>query len=217
MRDLDRALGDLGLEALAWLHPSPGLRPDPTCRTLALVGPSGRDFWPVFCASPEYCDGKPDALDRWTRRRLTPLAERAGARAVFPFGGPPWHPFVAWALASGMVHCSPVSLMVHPKHGLFLSFRAAFAFDAELPLPATLPSPCLTCRGQPCRSACPVHALTEQGYDTTSCHDWLDTAEGADCLSDGCRVRRACPVGQALQDRERAAFHMAAFHPRGSA
>lgn len=211
---LDTLLARLGLVPLAAFHPVPELRPDPECRTLVLVGPDGKRFWPVFNSASEYRDGLPDPLDRWTRRTLTPLAAGMSARAYFPFGGPPHQPFVAWALASGQVWQSPVHLLVHARSGLQVSFRAALAFDAELELPdAPQASPCATCIGQPCRNACPVAALSSHGYDVPRCHAFLDTAPGLDCMGNGCRVRRACPVGTDQHDPARAAFHMEAFQP----
>jgi epoxyqueuosine reductase len=48
-----------------------------------------------------------------------------GAKALFPFGGPPWHPFIAWAKRSGRAWESPVGFLVHDQAGLMVSYRAA--------------------------------------------------------------------------------------------
>jgi hypothetical protein len=45
----------------------------------------------------EFRDGRPDPIDRWSRRVIGHMACDLGAKALFPFGGPPWHPFIAWA------------------------------------------------------------------------------------------------------------------------
>lgn len=207
---LEALLAPHGLEVLATLAPAPDDALPDGARALALVGPAGPAFWDVFRASPEAADGRPDPLDRWSRRVLDGVAARAGGSAFYPFGGPPWHPFIDWALRSGRIFASPVTLLVHPRHGLFVSFRGALALPGPLPAsPAA--SPCDSCPDQPCRTACPAGALTPRGYDVPACHAHLDRPQGADCLS-GCLVRRACPVGRDLRRAEQSAFHMNAFH-----
>lgn len=178
--------------------------------TLVLLGPSA-SFWPVFEASVEYRDGAPDPLDRWSSRVIGGHARTFGGSALFPFGGPPWHPFIAWARRGGQVWESPVGLLVHEAAGLFVSFRGAIALGPRLPLPPAGASPCPAC-AQPCRTACPVAALTPEGYDIPRCRAYLDTPEGRDCLTRGCAARRACPVGASQRGPRQSEFHMAAFH-----
>jgi len=183
-------------------------------RALALIGP-GPGFWPHFAQSPEFHDGDPDPMDRWSTRVLSTCADRLSAKAYFPFGGPPYHPFYSWALASGTVWASPIAFLVHEKLGLFVSFRGALAFQTPLETPPDATSPCPSC-AQPCKTACPVSALTPSGYDVAACKAYLDTPDGQDCRTQGCRVRRACPVGQGLRDPVQSAFHMQAFAPVGA-
>jgi epoxyqueuosine reductase len=144
------------------------------------------------------------------------LARRLGAEARFPFGGPPWQPFTAWARASGSAWEAPVGLLVHVRVGLFVSYRGALAFAERLPLPPPAPRPCDDC-ARPCLDACPAGALGAAGYDVPRCHTFLDSAAGADCRDRGCAVRRACPVGRDLRPAAQSAFHMADFHGRQSA
>jgi hypothetical protein len=81
-------------------------------------------------------------------------------------------------------------------------------------LPETGESPCATCPDQPCRSACPVAALSPERYDTATCHGFLETAPGKDCMTQGCAARRACPVSASYgRLPEQSHFHMKAFHP----
>ena len=210
--DLDALLAPHGLTVLGTFAPKPSDGLD--AASLALIGPSGPDFWGIVTASPEFGDGAPDPVDRWSRRILDGLAAEVGATALYPFGGPPWHPFIDWAQRTGRIHASPVTLLVHDTHGLFVSFRGALALPEPLTDTAHPgPSPCLTCPDQPCRAACPVTALTADGYDVPACHAHLDTPQGADCLQ-GCLVRRACPVGSGLRPSAQSAYHMARFHPR---
>lgn len=182
-------------------------------QTVLLLGPSEPGFWAHITASPEFQDGTPDPIDRWSRRVIGRMACAFGAKALFPFGGPPWHPFIAWAKRSGRAWESPVGFLVHDVAGLMVSYRGALALKDKIDVPA-LPSdqPCITCDA-PCLSACPVGALGGAGYDTDACHSYLNTDPGADCLSRGCQVRRSCPVSQSYGRLEaQSAFHMSHFH-----
>lgn len=186
--------------------------PDGT-QTLVLLGPNGASFWPAVSSDPEFQDGAPDPLDRWSERVIGTMASEWGATPLFPFTGPPYHPFYQWAVASGAAWPSPVALLVHERAGLWVSYRGALAFRERLELPDRRPSPCVECT-QPCLTACPAHALGAAGYDVGACHTYLDTQAGQDCLNGGCKVRKACPAGESYgRMAEQSAFHMAAFHP----
>lgn len=189
------------------------LAPDevPGCRTLILLGPSEPGFWAHFTATPEYADGAPDPMNRWSARVIGGLAQDLGAAALFPFGGPPWQPFTAWARRSGRAWTSPVGLLVHDTAGLMVSYRGALAFADRLDLPPTGTAPCPTCSGQPCRSACPVDALQPDRYDVAACKSDLDRP-GNDCRARGCAARRACPLSRTYGRKEaQSAFHMDYF------
>ncbi|VAW01710.1 Ferredoxin, partial [hydrothermal vent metagenome] len=138
-------------------------------QTLALLGPSEPGFWAHFTASDEYRDGQVDPLDRWSERVISKLANLLDAQAFFPFGGPPYQPFIQWAQDSGRAHVSRVGLLVHDQMGLWLSYRGALGLKQRLDLPETPPSPCLSCEKQPCVTACPVDALTAESYDVAAC------------------------------------------------
>jgi hypothetical protein len=181
--------------------------------TVILLGPSP-DFWPMFRASPEWQDGATDPVDRWSLRVVGGLAGALGAKALFPFGGPPYLPFLRWATESGRAWQSPVGMLVHDTAGLMVSYRGALRFSQHIALPGTGPAPCETCADRPCMTACPVDALSAaKGYDVAACHGFLDTDAGGDCLAQGCKARRACPVSQSFgRDPEQSAFHMSYFH-----
>lgn len=181
--------------------------------TILLLGPHEPGFWPHLTTSPEFADGQPDPLDRWSRRIITALANQAGGTPLFPFGQPP-RPFIGWALRSGRTWSSPVGILVHDTAGLMVSFRGAILLPEVHPQPPTQPSPCETCATKPCLTACPVQALTTDGYDIPKCHAFLDSAAGADCMTQGCAVRRSCPVSQSYPRLvDQSAFHMRQFHP----
>lgn len=200
---------------LGGFHPAPDVGAPEGCKTLLLIGPNEPGFWPAFRMSPEFRDGAPDPLDRWSKRVLGALAGGLGGRAVFPSDGPPYAPFIAWAKATKRVWNSPAGVLVHDEAGLMVSFRGALALPQRLDLPAAPPCPCDSCLERPCLSACPVGALAEgQAYDVPRCKSFLDTAPGRDCMSRGCAVRRACPVSRAWgRDEAQSAFHMRSFHP----
>ena len=186
-------------------------------RTLLLLGPQEPGFWPHLTEAPEWQDGAADPVDRWSRRVIGHWAcdlvsEGLGAKALFPFGGPPYHPFYSWALRSGRVWQSPVRLLVQAEQGLMVSFRGALALRQAVAVPPALPRPCDACP-QPCLAACPVSALTASGYDLHRCHGFLDQPAGADCMGRGCAVRRACPLSQShARMPEQSAYHMRQFH-----
>lgn len=212
--DIIAEAGTAHLEPLGGFHPNRADMAPEGCRTLILLGPKEPGFWSHLRHSREMRDGRPDPVDRWSRRVITDIASSLRATAIFPFDGPPWPPFIAWAKRTGRVWSSPVTLLVHDTAGLMLSIRAALALPARITLPDPPPAPpCHGCAA-PCTSACPVGALSHTGYDTGACHGWLDTDRGRDCLTQGCAARRACPVSQTYgRDPAQSALHMAAFHP----
>lgn len=178
-----------------------------------LAGTAPR-WWPIFQTSPEARDRQADPIDRWSKRVLGAVATAFKAEAVFPSDGPPYLPFIAWALATGRFWQSPTGMMVHDTAGLMISIRGALIFDA--PLEETRPearNPCDTCADRPCTTACPVSALTaDAAYDVPLCKSHLAHPAGAACMTGGCLTRRACPVSQRF-DRPAAqsAAHMRAF------
>ena len=179
-------------------------------RSVLLLGPREPGFWAHMRSQPEW--GGPDPVDRWSRRVIGEMACDLGGKALFPFGGPPYHPFQKWALRTGRAWQSPVRLLVHAGQGLLVSFRGALALREVVELPPPQSSPCEGC-AKPCLDACPVGALDVAGYDLPACHAFLDQPEGAPCLTGGCLVRRACPVSMGYaRIEEQSAYHMRQFH-----
>lgn len=200
------------LTVLGGFHPADGDATPDNCQTLLMLGPDEPAFWPAFTGSAEYNDGAPDPLDRWSTRVVNDLACEVHATALFPFGGAPYHPFYTWALRTGRIHTSPVNFLVHDTAGLFVSFRGALCLSDRIDLPPTPPNPCVSCADKPCKTACPVDALTPSGYDVAMCKSYLATDAGTDCVQSGCAVRRACPVSQGFARLPaQSAFHMRAF------
>lgn len=201
------------LDIAGAFHPAPDQGCPAGTGTLLLLAPREPQFWPAFTESPEYRDGAPDPMDRWSARVIGALAHDLGAKALFPFGGAPFHPFYSWALASGRAWASPVRLLVHDTSGLFISYRGALALPGRLKIPTpTATTPCKTCVQKPCLTACPIGALGPDGYDVPSCRAHIAGNAGRECIQGGCLTRRACPIS-ARHGRlpEQSAFHMRAF------
>ncbi len=180
-------------------------------RTLLMIGPKEPGFWPHLQAQPEW--NGPDPVDRWSRRVIGRVACDLGAKALFPFGGPPYQPFYSWALRTGRVWDSPIKLLVHATQGLMVSFRGALALPQTIPLPPPAIQPCAAC-AKPCLTACPAGALTGAGYDVPLCHAHLSQPAGTDCMTRGCLVRSTCPAGAGYARMpSQSAYHMRQFHP----
>ncbi len=183
--------------------------------SIALVGNIGSSYWPVFSQSPEYQDGQPDPLDRWSRRIAEPVAKAFGATPIYPFEGPPYHPFLQWAKRAEALSQSPIGLMIHPIYGLWHSYRFALLFSSlqQPDTPAiSVESPCQTCEGQPCLHHCPVDAFSPKGYDVDTCAAYLKQTPDARCHQEGCLARNACPVGYAYRyEPAQHTFHLRAF------
>ena len=217
--DIEAACSAAGLTMRGAFHPDaadcvPDLSSGRPTETLVLLGNVGPKLWSRFSVAPEFADKSPDPLNRWSERVIGALAESLNAEALYPFGGPPYLPFIAWAKRAESVRESPLGMLIHPDHGLWHAYRGALALAEriDLPPPDTRPVPCDTCTDKPCLSACPVSAFSEQGYDVVACAEHIAAPAGRDCLDLGCRARRACPVGQSAQyDAAQAGFHMAAF------
>src|SRR5882724_5028610 len=68
--------------------------------TVILIGSAGGAMWKAFAP---HVDGERNPLDRWTRHVVDPIAEKFGARAIYPFD-PEVPPFQRWALRADAVH-----------------------------------------------------------------------------------------------------------------
>lgn len=211
--EIQSAAETKGLALTGWFHPGPDDKAPKGAKTMLLLGYGGPALWSVFQASAEASDGAAHGLDRWSERVIKALAGRFDGEALFPFGGPPYQPFIRWSYAAEPIHPSKLGMSIHPDRGLWSGWRGAIALPRRLDLPEQVRSdpPCDTCPA-PCRSACPVGAFTDTGYDTAACRAHLNSPEGAPCRAAGCLARRACPVGRDYaQSAAQAAFHLEAF------
>ena len=188
----------------------------PQTRTLILLGPGEPGFWRHATAAREFSDGFRDPLDRWSNRVISALAGEFNAEPLFPFGGPPYRPFIKWALKTGRCWASPITFLVHDEAGLFVSFRGALAMRERLEIPPPAARrPCDTCSERPCIDACPAGVLNNSGYDALGCKQHVGSPAGADCLQMGCAARRSCPVSKGYgRVHAQSQFHQLAFLER---
>ena len=202
------------LSVFGTFHPQSDDGAPSGCKTLVLLGPEEPGFWPAMCQSPHFTGADP--VDNWSLKIIGAIAHSLNAEPLFPFGGPPYQPFVNWALKTNQTWVSEVGLLIHEKAGLFASFRGALAFRETLDLPrVNSTSPCETCKEKPCLTACPVGAISPRGYDVPACHDYLDGAGEKTCMQQGCSVRRSCPASQNYGRLEvQSAHHMRYFHKK---
>ena len=212
----ERSRGRLAVHGLGagGFHPTAEDRVPAGAQTLVIATGSLPAMWADFRTAPESRDGRPDPLDRWSRRVLDEIAAELDADTAFPFGDPPYWPFLDWSRRAEPLWPSPVGLHVHAEYGLWYSCRGALTFREHLELPPASEAarPCDSCAGQPCLHACPADAFRDGVYDAGRCADHVRSEEGEACRTGGCLVRRACPVGTSfIQEPERAEFHMQAF------
>ena len=200
-----------GLICRGGFHPRPADAVPGAAGTLVLVGNAGPEMWKAFSRGRR---DEPHPLNAWARRVMGKVADGLGARALFPFDGPPYLPFQRWAQRAEPVHPSPIGPLIHPDFGLWHAYRAALVFAGKLALPPpdARPSPCETCSEKPCLSACPVDAFTTGAYDVPACTAHISAPSGADCVDRGCRARLACPVGRSyVYAPAQARHHMEGF------
>ncbi len=180
---------------------------------VALVGNIGSSYWKVFSGSNEYRDGTADPLDRWSRRVAESIATEFALQPVYPFDGPPYYPFQQWARRAEGLSQSPLGITIHPRHGLWHSYRfALLGANFEIEAAEADESPCLSCAQRPCLRTCPVEAFSAAGYDDARCAAYLRESPDAECHQCGCLARLACPVAPQLRYLpEQGAFHLQAF------
>ena len=193
----------------------PVLSQENEVKSILLFGQVGSSNWQYFSQSLEYADGNDDPMNRWSQRIAESLADEYSAIPLFPFGGPPYQPFLQWASRAEGLFASRLGMLIHPEYGVWHAYRFALAFLEPLPDKFNQPvgvDVCAGCETQPCLQACPVSAFDGSRYDVESCFRYLDGNQQATCHSQGCAARVACPVGKSyLYEPDQAAFHISQF------
>lgn len=196
--------------ALGWFEPGPADGLPGKTKFVILIGNAGPGMFRRFASER---DPAIDLLDDWTRETVDAIAADLDAEAVYPFNRPHL-PFLTWARRGGGGHISPLGLNIHPTYGLWHAYRAALLFPVAFDLPRheAGASPCESCQGKPCLSACPVQAFDGKSYNVAACGQHILHDNAQSCDPGGCKARLACPAGKAFTyEAAQMAFHMRAF------
>ena len=205
-----RALAPHGLILRGGFHPESDEAGLEDVGTVLLVGNAGGAMWKAFAP---HIDGERNPLDRWTKRVIDPIAEKFGARAIYPFGaGRAALPALGGprgdCLSVAARHSDPPRIRALAR----LSRRAAFLRAAGFAAALGSAEPLRDVRGQ----AMPVGLSGRriQRDCVRRCRlarrTWPARSRSASPV--GCLARNACPVGQDWRYPEaQARFHMAAF------
>jgi hypothetical protein len=186
-----------------------------------LAGNAGARYWRHF---RQWLQTQPvnliNPLDTWSREIIGAIASEFGGLAASP-SDRPFLPFQQWAMRAEGLRPSPLGILMHPQYGLWHAWRGALIFgegDVANEVRALNQAPahpihlCDLCIEKPCTKTCPVAAHSGAGFDYQSCLSHVRSARGAQCRTDGCLDRNACPYGAEWRyPAEVQAFHMKAF------
>ena len=166
-----------------------------SCRSILLVGHSGRAFWQKLQAAPEA--SHPDPVDTYTRRVVREAAEAHDPGA--PFASyleqreGQYLPLLTLAERAGLGAPSRLGLLLHPRLGPWWALRGALFLEAECAsTPEPQESPCTDCHA-PCASSCHGRAVGADGLDREAC---LGTRLVHSACHQRCDARLACVVGR---------------------
>lgn len=211
-----------GLVRFGGQDEAPLLADGAPAKAVLLIGVSGSAMWPHFerwrMAQADH--GGADPLDRWSKLVIDQVADEIEAEACYP-SDPPYQPFQRWATQAEGLKASPLGILIHPRFGLWHSYRGALLFRnwdvAQEEQPVNGPQPCETCRDKPCLTACPVGAISLDGFDVAACRAHLATPQGqGGCMASGCLARNVCPVGADYRyPNSQLRFHMQALNLPG--
>ena len=166
-------------------------------RQLILVGHRGRNFWEALQRRGMH---GAHPMDQFVTERITawmngPLHGHAW-RQVFP--GPQAVGLQNLGRLAGWHHASPFWVGVQQDWGSWFAYRAVVLADTNLALTPRResPSPCDSCSGKPCITACPAGALASEQtgpWQLRTCLDYRKQETSA--CQDRCLARNSCPVG----------------------
>jgi len=179
---------------------------DPRARSIVVIANGGGALWGALkrhaAAHPGWLD-REHPLDDFTRAtvesEIAPAVRKSGARCsiVFPFmNGRATLNFMQLGKAAGLAGPSIVGVMVHPRFGPWIAFRAALLVDCALDEPGEASGfdPCPSCSTRSCIAACPASAVAfPSGWDIPRCLAHRVEAE-AECGA-RCHARAACVLG----------------------
>jgi hypothetical protein len=179
---------------------------DPGAKSIVVVANGGGELWTALkrhaAATPGWWQ-REHPLDDFTRAivndRIAPAARAAGVRCttVFPFmQGKATLNFIELGKAAALAGPSILGVVVHPRFGPWIAFRAALLIDQAIDAPgeAARFDPCPSCTARSCIPACPTGAVAfPSGWDIPRCLAYRIESE-PDCTP-RCHARAACVIG----------------------
>lgn len=188
----------LNLQAIFDLDGLPdGMRQslDPECsyRQLILIGHGGRTLWErvrlsgLDSAHP-IDDFSIACVNTWFAEQLP------GQRFALVYPGEVPVGLQALGKLAGWHHESPFRVGINADWGSWFAYRAVVLADTSLPASVPLPSesPCATCSGKPCVSACPAGALDDARFSLPQCIAYRKLPDSR--CRHTCVARTTCPV-----------------------
>jgi len=176
----------------------------PGAESIILVGFAGNKFWPKFNSyidnNPEFKESNPDLIDNYTElvfEEATEILNNGDIKStyMFPFGEDAVQlDFMKLGELCGAGVRSLLGILLHPKYGTWMSLRGAVVTDHVFETydePIRDFTPCPPC-DKPCIGACPVHTISDAGWDWESC---MKFRISDDTCSKSCASRLACPYG----------------------
>lgn len=176
---------------------------DSRAKSIVVVANGGGALWAALKRHAGENPGwfeRAHPLDDFTRMVVEKkVAPAIGARhsILFPFlQGQRTLNFIELGKVAGVAGPSILGVLIHPKFGPWMAFRAAILVDELIDEPgeARQYDPCPSCTARSCISACPTGAVVAPtGWDIPRCVAYRIEHE-ADCMN-RCHARVACVVG----------------------
>lgn len=165
------------------------------CRQLILLGHAGRQLWQCVQAAGMAGEHPIDDYVIATVARVF-ATQLAGHRYRIVYPGDAPIGLQQLGTLAGWHQPSPFMVGIDAEWGSWFAYRAVVLADTDfLPfLPVDRSNPCLTCREQPCLTACPAAALSGTAFALDKCIAYRQEAQSACQFT--CLARSACPVGR---------------------
>jgi epoxyqueuosine reductase len=178
----------------------------PDARSIVVIGNGGGDFWIALKAHAAQHPGwfeREHPVDDYTREviesDIVAPVRALGLRCTvtYPFvQDRSVLNFMELGKLAGLGGPSIIGVLVNPRYGPWIAFRAALLIDADLDVPggAVGFDPCPGCVVRSCIPACPVQAVSfPKGWDIPRCLEHRVEVE-PDCAS-RCHARVGCVLG----------------------
>ena len=179
---------------------------DGGARSIVVIANGGGALWQALQLHARQKPGwftRDHPLDDFTREvvenQIVPAVQSAGlsSTTIYPFmsSGRTLN-FIELGKIAGLAGPSILGVVVHPRFGPWMAFRAALLVDEDIDLPGEAIGfdPCPTCESRSCVPACPTGAVAfPAGWDIPRCLNYRIESE-ADCAP-RCHSRVACVLG----------------------